>query len=451
VIAGETFRIQHLLRRTACGFRPGEWRQWADLGQEGALKRLVDYDDIPQTIEPLPTDVLGNLVAANDVDSLKRYWLLRFCETSRPLEETMTLFWHGHFATSDYKVQNASIEWKQNELFRKHAMGNFRELIGEMAVDPAMLIWLDGNNSKKKAPNENFSRELMELFTMGVDGGYTEHDVKEGAKAYTGWSYDDDRNQVSFHPKDFNAQNKIYLGQEGNFGMDQALNIVARHPSTARFISKKLFEFFVHDDPPPEELERLSAIYFKTHYSIRELVRGVLSSPRFYSGEALYSRIKSPVQFATMMTKTLNLTYKWVGDIQNYTDSMGQQLLNPPNVKGWKQGRNWINTNTITARLNFATHAVDQLRYRGLARGHITSALTYMDHDADKAFSSPETAVSAIWAWLMPSAIMPDETRTHLVAYMKAGAPKDAKKEFYWDRAAGLVELVFTCPEYQLA
>jgi uncharacterized protein (DUF1800 family) len=363
----------------------------------------------------------------------------------------MTLFWHGHFATSDYKVQNANLEWKQIETFRKHAMGSFRDLIGAVAVDPSMLIWLDGNNSKKSAPNENFSRELLELFTMGVDGGYTEHDVKEGAKAFTGWSYNDDRTQLAYHESDHNEQEKHYLGHVGNFNTNACLDIVAKHPSTAQFISKKLFEFFVHDDPPPSELDRLSAIYFKTHYSIRELVRGVLTSPSFYSEKALYSRIKSPVQYTVMAVKTLDLPYRWMQDMQDYATNMGQQLLNPPNVKGWKPGKNWINTNTMTARLNFATHAVDQIRYRGLVRPHVTGALAAENHDAEKAFADPETAVYAVWAWLLPNSVIPDETHKNLVAYLKSGEPKKPDKEFYWGRAAGLVELIMTCPEYQLA
>jgi uncharacterized protein (DUF1800 family) len=451
MIAGESSRLQHLLRRTAFGYRTREWREWVQLGHKEAINKLVDYDALPETIAALPVDSQGNLVTADDPYALRRYWLLRILETSRPLEETMTVFWHGHFATSDYKVQNGNVEWRQIQTFRKYAMGNFRELIGAIAVDPSMLIWLDGNNSKKAAPNENFSRELLELFTMGVDGGYTEHDVKEGAKAYTGWTFDADRSQVSFRRNDFNDGDKTYLGHEGKWDIDHALDIVAAHPSTGRFISKKLFEFFAYDDPPKEELDRLSAVYFQSNYSIRELVRAVLMSTEFYSDKALYSRIKSPVQYAVMMCKTLDLPYQWINDMQNFTENMGQQLLNPPNVKGWKQGRSWINTNTMTARLNFATHVVDQLRYRGLMRGHITTALTAFNRDADKAFSQADTAVEAVWQWLLPDALMSEANQSTLVGYMNASAPKAPNSDYFWSRATGLVELVMTCPEYQLA
>ena len=451
MILDEPARLQHLLRRTAFGVRPDEWTQWSSLNHDQAVAALVDYDGIPETVATLPTDKFGTLVAPNDTDSLRRYWLFRFCETSRPLEETMTLFWHGHFATSDYKVQNPSVEWRQNQLLRKHAMGSFRELIGIVAVDPAMLIWLDGNNSKKAAPNENFSRELLELFTMGVDGGYVEQDVKQGAKAFTGWSYDDDKSRVNYNEKDHNSEPKHYLGHEGDLGTDDILNIVARHPSTARFISKKLFEFFVHDNPPPEELERLSRIYFGSNYSIREVVRGVLNSPHFYTDEALYAIVKNPTQYAVMMTKSLDIPYKWINDMQTFTDTMGQQLFNPPNVKGWKQGRNWINTNTLTARLNFATHAVDSIRYRGLMRDRVTAAFKAQGRDADVVFASPEGAVLGVWSWLLPSAKLSDGTYAQLIEYMKAGEPKVPAKDYYWGRAHGLVELVLTCPEYQMA
>jgi len=451
MITGESARIKHLLRRAAFGCRSAEWAHWASLGERVALDTLLDYESVFNSIPELATDSFGGLVAPNDTDSLKRYWLFRFCETTRPLEEVMTLFWHDHFATSDYKVQNPSIEYRQNKLLRKNAMGNFRQMLGEIAVDPAMLVWLDGNNSTKKAPNENFSRELLELFTMGVDGGYTEHDVKEGAKAFTGWSYDYDKFKVNFNAKNYNEEAKEYLGKKGSFTLEQSLDIVAAHPSTARFISKKLFEFFVHDAPPPEELDRLSAIYFDTHYNIRELVRGVLSSPHFYSDEALYSRVKSPVQYCVMMVKALDIPYTWIGDMQGYADNMGQQLYNPPNVKGWKPGRNWINTNTMTARLNFAKHAVDQMRYRNLAKDRVTGGLAMSHITADKSFKTADTAIDDVWDWLMPSMKIDPGTRQVLKDYMHDGAPKKLNPDFYWNRAAGLIELIMTCPEYQLA
>ena len=451
MITGEAARIKHLLRRAAFGCRSAEWAQYASLGEQGTLKALVDYDGISVKIPDLPTDSFGGLVAPNDTDSLKRYWLFRFCETTRPLEEVMTMFWHHHFATSDYKVQNASIEYRQNQLLRKYAMGNFRELLCAIAIDPAMLIWLDGNNSTKKSPNENFSRELLELFTMGIDGGYTEHDVKEGAKSFTGWSYDSDRFKVKFNQKNFNEESKEYFGKSGNFNLDQSLDIVVRHPSTAKFISTKLFEFFVHDDPPREEVERLSKIYFSSKYSIRELVRGILTSPHFYSDEALYSRVKWPVQFSVMLVKTLDVPYTWIQDMQGYTDNMGQQLFNPPNVKGWKTGRNWINTNTMTARLNFAKHSVDQLRYRQLVKDRVTAGLAMSHIKADSSFKTADSAIDDVWDWLLPSVKMQPETRQQLKDYMHTNAPKKPTQSFYWDRASGLVELIVTSPEYQLA
>ena len=451
MIVGEAARTHHLLRRAAFGCRPTEWKHWASLGEHGTIKALIDYDNIPVKIPDLATDSMGGLVAPNDTDSLKRYWLLRFTDTTRPLEEVMTLFWHGHFATSDYKVQNPSIEYRQNQLFRKHGMGNFRQLLGEIARDPAMLIWLDGINSTKKAPNENFSRELLELFTMGVNSGYTEHDVKEGAKAFTGWTYDYDRFKTKFNPKNFSDTPKEYLGNKGNFNLDQTLDIVASHPNTAKFISQKLFEFFVHDNPPPDEIERLCKIYFANQYSIRELVRGVLTSQHFFSDEALYSRIKSPVQYIVMTVKSLDIPYSWISDMQQYSDNMGQQLFNPPNVKGWKPGRNWINTNTMTARLNFAKHAVDQWRYRGLAKDRIGAGLAMSHIKAESSFRTADNAIEDVWDWLLPSMPLGPDTRQLLRDYMHANGPKKPTAEHYWNRSYGLVELILSTPEYQLA
>ncbi len=451
MIAGEDARMNHLLRRAAFGCRAQDWKHWSTLGEKGALKALIDYDKTPDKIPDLPTDSMGGLVAPQDTDALKRYWLFRFCETTRPMEEVMTLFWHGHFATSDYKVQNPSIEYRQNKLFRKHALGNFRTMLAEISTDPAMLIWLDGNNSTKKAPNENFSRELLELFTMGVNSGYTEHDVKEGAKSFTGWTYDSDRYRTVFNAKTYNTGPKEYLGHKGDYNLGETLDIVAAHPATAKFLSQKLYEYFVNDEAPPDEVARLSDVYFKSGYSIRELVRAVLTSPHFYSQDALYSRVKTPVQYAVMLIKTLDLPYSWISDMQQYTDNMGQQLYNPPNVKGWKTGRNWINTNTMTARLNFAKHAVDQLRYRGLVRDRVTAGLAMCHVNADASYRTADTAISDTWDWILPSVPMGADTRHILLDYMHLGAPKKPDANHYWNRASGLVELIVTCPEYQLA
>lgn len=451
MLAGEDARLSHLLRRAAFGCKAQEWKHWSSLGVKGTLKALLDYDSIPDKIPELPMDPMGGLVISNDRGSLERYWLYRFTDGSRPMEEVMTLFWHGHFATSDYKVQNPSIEYRQNRLFRKHALGNFREMLGEIATDPAMLVWLDGNNSTRRAPNENFSRELLELFTMGVHGGYSEHDVKEGAKAFTGWNYNSDRFQTSFNAKNFNDGPKEYLGHKGTFNLGESLDIVAAHPSTAKFISQKLYEYFVCDNPPQEELDRLSAIYFKSGYSIKEVVRGVLTSPHFYSDEAVYSRIKAPVQFAVALIKTLDVPYTWIQDMQRYTENMGQQLYNPPNVKGWRTGQNWINTNTMTARLNFARHSVDQLRYRGLVKDRVTAGLAMSHINAEESYRTADTAVRDTWDWLLPSMPMTADMHAVLMDYMYTGAPKKPDTNFYWNKAAGLVELIVTTPEYQLA
>jgi uncharacterized protein (DUF1800 family) len=418
---------------------------------EKATAYLVDYESLPQTVAPLPSDDYGNIVSGGYREALQQYWLFRICETARPLEETMTLFWHGHFATSDYKVQNDNMMWRQNETLRKHAMGSFRDLLGVIAIDPAMLVWLDGNGSKKNAPNENFSREVLELFPMGVDGGYSEVDIKQGAKSFTGWSYDDDANKINFAPRNWDPADKHYLGTVGPWDLDQTLDIIAKHPSTARFISKKLFEFFVFDNPPKEELDRLSAVYFKTHYSIRELVRAVLTSPHFYSDQALYSRVKSPVQFAVSTVKLLDLPNKWISNLNDHTNRMGQELLNPPNVKGWRGGESWMNTNTIVARMNFATDAVNAIRYRGLMRNRITDAFQAHGWDPEKAFGDPDTAVQAIWDWMLPSTTLSEPTRRSLVAYLKTGAPKQPNADYYWERAFGLVNLLITSPEFQNA
>ena len=193
-------QLSHLLRRAGFGARPAEWTEYAKMGIPAATDRLLNPERVPDTLAPLLAGIQGDYVDFDDINSLRKWWMYRMSHTPRPLEEKMTLFWHGHFATANYKVDNPRWMWMQNETFRTHALGNFKTMLQAVSRDPAMLVWLDGAENRKGRPNENYGRELMELFTLGVGGGYTEQDVKEAARAFTGWRYDRDKSVFVFDP-----------------------------------------------------------------------------------------------------------------------------------------------------------------------------------------------------------------------------------------------------------
>ncbi|MBV9865179.1 MAG: DUF1800 domain-containing protein [Abitibacteriaceae bacterium] len=371
----EKRKLAHLLRRAGFGVRPDEWEEYSRLGLAGTTQRLLHPETVPDNLEAILKSIGGDYVDFENLDSIKQWWLYRMVHTKRPLEEKMTLFWHNHFATANYKVNSASLMWQQNQLFRTHALGDFRTLLQAVARDAAMLIWLDGGQNRNGAPNENFAREVMELFTMGVGSGYTEKDIQEAARSLTGWRYDEATKSFIFDAGAHDDGEKTVLGQTGNFYSDDVLDIVARQPATAHFLSTKLFKFFVHDDPGPADIAKLSQVYFKSGYSIRAMLESIFTSPVFYSEAAFFAKVKSPVEFTVMTMRSLNANMSMVAPLASVVAGMGQELFNPPNVKGWLEGRDWINGRTLLARVNFAIQLADELNRHG-ALQHLLADLT---------------------------------------------------------------------------
>lgn len=498
----ERRKLAHLLRRAGFGARPDEWDDYARLGVAGTTERLLHPEAVPDQLAEILKNIGGDYVDFENLDSIKQWWLYRMVHTKRPLEEKMTLFWHNHFATANYKVDRPAWMWQQNELFRKYALGNFRTLVQEIAHDPAMMIWLDGGQNRNGAPNENFGRELMELFTMGVDGGYTERDVKEAARCFTGWRYDGASQKFVFDPVLHDDGEKTVLGQTGNFYSDDAVYIVVRHPSTARFLSTKLFRFFVHDHPTPGDISRLQQVYFRSGYSIRAMLDSIFKSPVFFSDAAYFAKIKSPVEFAVMTVRTLNAPMSMNNaPLYNEIAAMGQDLFNPPNVKGWIEGRSWINGRTLLARVNFAIQLANDMGRRGGLQ-HLVADLAPAPSTARPAMAqlaplapagngaaapggamqgtatqgagmeamtgppmqdgmaggggaaisigpaSPEQIVDTVWDALVTGHTPSPRTRTLLINYLKEGT--DGKPERITGKLPGLVNIVLSAPEYQL-
>jgi uncharacterized protein (DUF1800 family) len=343
----ERARVAHLLRRAGFGSTEAELDDFTALGFMGALDRLLNYEQVDDST----TDASVATIDASNMEGARYAWLTRMLHTRRPLQEKTTLFWHTHFATAASKVRRPALMQGQIQLFRDNALGNFESLLQQVTRDPAMLQWLDNNQNRKGRPNENYAREVMELFTVGI-GNYSDADVKEAARAFTGYTATR-TGEFTFNAGQHDDGDKTFLGVTRNWDADDVLAALVRHPATARRLTAKLFSFFVYDNPPNETVDRLANTYTNSGFSVREVVRDILSGPEFLSQAAFHGQVKQPVELVVGALKALNVQN--IGpDLPQITRRMGQDLLNPPDVSGWKQGEGWISAATMIERLNFA-------------------------------------------------------------------------------------------------
>ena len=473
-------KLAHLLRRAGFGARPSEWAAFQKMGLQGATQMLLHPEQTPDNLKALLEQIGGDYVDTNDLGSVRQWWLYRMVHTRRPLEEKMTLFWHNHFATAIYKVDNSNMMWRQNETFRRDGLGSFRTLLQKVARDPAMLVWLDGRDNHAGKPNENFAREVMELFTLGVAGGYSERDVQEAARAFTGWRGEGSApGGYIYDPTLHDDGEKTVLGQTGNWHADDVCDILASHPSTARFISTKLFKFFVHDNPTKVDIDKLAKVYLDKQFDIRAVVESIFTSDVFYSETARFAKIKSPVEFCVMTIRAYDAPLAAARDLQRSLSLMGQDLFNPPNVKGWSEGRDWINTRTLLARVNFASQLTDEMKNRvslqdrlrafqsgdaapsisKLGGGEAMMNAPAMAAPAMNAMAAPamdapqngatdaQNAVEALWQGLMMGMPLTPARRAELVAF----CTKEDGSDDTAARLPGLFNLIVSAPEYQLA
>jgi uncharacterized protein (DUF1800 family) len=283
---------------------------------------------------------------------LREWWFREMLTTPSPLTEKMTLFWHNHFATSQQKVRYAGFIYQQNALLRQFAMGNFGTMLHQVARDPAMLIYLDNANSRKEQPNENFAREVMELFTLG-EGNYTEKDIKEMARAFTGWSVDREKGEFMFRRQFHDVGEKTIFGQKGNFEGDQALDLLLKRPETAKFITRKLWREFISPTPDEGEVTRMASIFRDSGYNIAKLMREMLMSDAFYAEKNRATLIKSPVEFVVGTMKQFEIDSPNLRPFVLASSLLGQNIFTPPNVKGWPGGEYWINSATLLGRKQF--------------------------------------------------------------------------------------------------
>ncbi|HEY4371902.1 MAG TPA: DUF1800 domain-containing protein [Burkholderiales bacterium] len=360
---------------TRTGFAPSEAevRQYTGLSREQAVERLLrgmrteaqtpppawvkEEFERPRVKEMSQDErkAYQRLLAERGFD-LRDWWMSEMLTTSSPLTEHMTLFWHNHFVSSLQKVRVPQAMYRQNVLLRHYALGNFAEMLHAVAKDPAMMIYLDSQTNRKGAPNENFAREVMELFTMG-EGHYSEQDIKEAARAYTGWSLEPRTVDFKWRPFFHDDGVKTVLGKSGNFDGDAVLDILLAQPATAEFVVKKMWMEFVSadtDNPANRaEIRRIAAQFRNSRYEIKVALAGILNSPRFWAPENRAVLVKSPVELVVGTVRELGVGYGDPLPFVYATASLGQNLLAPPNVRGWPGGDVWINSTTLLGRKQF--------------------------------------------------------------------------------------------------
>jgi uncharacterized protein (DUF1800 family) len=377
---------RHLLVRT--GFAPNQNEVGALTGKSasGAVTAIIDAAQTARPLHPAPDFVSQSspipyrLLKSKEEQQaqrqqqlresleIKTWWMREMIETPAPLRERMTLFWHNHFATSQQKVNRSQAMWRQNQLLRSQALGNFRELLHAVAKDPAMLVYLDGANSRKEAPNENFAREVMELFTLGEagqGGRYTEQDVKEAARAFTGWSVEREDFSFRFRPAFHDDGNKTILGRSGNFDGDAALDILLEQPAAARFIVRKLWKEFVSPVPDEAQVERIAQRFRGGGYDIATAVRELLLTDAFWAEANRGSLVKSPVDLVVGTVRQFDFSYTDVTPFALKAAQLGQNLLVPPNVKGWPGQNEWITATTLLERKRFTEQLFRAVELKG--------------------------------------------------------------------------------------
>ena len=391
--------IAHLLRRAGFGATKDELDKYNSIGYENVVDALIDNNNSQRINDALVRRYFPDQSVTHDQVGGGAYFLYRLLLTASPLREKIALFWHNVFATGYSKVTNGKPLSDQLRMFRDHGLSKLDELLLKLSKDPAMIIWLDNIDNHNGAINENYGRELLELFSMGV-GNYSEEDIKECARAFTGWSiansdyiqelavpnsikpYGKLAWRYEYKENDHDNGEKTFLGHKGNFNGEEIIKIICEQPATARFISRHLYHFFVADEPPvpawpykepqdSEAIDILEKAYFDSSYDIGEMIRVLFNSEFFKSERCHYKKIKSPAELAGNILRTTNEFTEPSIKITEYNSQigfMGQTLLNPPSVEGWHQGTEWIETGSLTERVNFASQQLGDISKPGIKK-----------------------------------------------------------------------------------
>lgn len=357
----DLLNVKHLYARAGFGLH---FSQFKKLGKQSINKTVDGLFHASKKDEPIvyikyePLEKGYNELTPEERRELQRearkktrelniIFLNRLSNTDAVLREKMTLFWHGHFACRDQ--QNPYFVQELNNVHRTHALGNFKTLTTEVSKTRAMLTFLNNQQNRKGKPNENFARELMELFTLGI-GHYTENDVKASARAFTGWMFNKD-GKFEFREKVHDAGPKTFFGKTGNFGGDDIINMIFEKKQTAYFISEKLYQFFVNDTPNPEYVRELGDYFYRKNYEIEPLLKKMFTSNWFYNDENIGNKIKSPIEFIAGLNRQFYVDYENPDVLIRFQQALGQMLFYPPNVAGWPGGKNYIDSSSLMLRL----------------------------------------------------------------------------------------------------
>lgn len=348
--------IIHLLNRAAFGASEQEIKACLSYGKEETVRRLVNGLPLqpltPRLASIDQVQVEGKYLKIDQLQDQQIYWLYRMIHSDTPLVEKMTLYWHNHFATSFIKVQNIQLMVRQNELFRNYGLDSFRDLLLAVGTDPAMMIWLDVNDNKKDSPNENYARELMELFTLGR-GHFSELDVKEAARSFTGWSYDYDSGRTIYDTDQHDSGVKLVLGEQGHLDDDDVVEILLKQPVLFDYLALKLLQAFACNNPSNSWRTRIAS-RLRQSLQIKDALYELFMSDEFYEDGCYMSLIKSPVEYVVSLARTLTLPLS--SKLVDAMNNMGQELYVPPDVAGWKGGESWLLTSCLLPRFQFAEY-----------------------------------------------------------------------------------------------
>jgi uncharacterized protein (DUF1800 family) len=462
-----TRQAAHLLRRAGFGGSPDDVSRTAAAGMQRAVDGLVRFPDTSGLVAPpqlvadspraLRAQYLGTMQTQQkpsdeqimqvrkaigqahlkNIIAMQRWFLDRMIATPAPLQEKMTLFWHGHFTSAYQKGIPAQALVDQNNLFRQYALGNIRDLTLKVSQDPAMLRYLDNAQNVKAHPNENYARELMELFTLGI-GNYTETDVRESARAFTGWSLDADFAFIP-RPRQHDDDSKTFLGRTGDFDGSNIVQIIFEQPAAARWFARCLLGFFVYSDPEPGLVDATAALLRRNDFTLAPVMSALLRSNVFYSDRAYRALVKSPVDFVVGSYQLYGIKQSDVAAL-GALRRMGQILFVPPNVKGWDGGASWLNSQTLLTRENFAA---------GLMKAMPDAAW----FDAAMGKRDPATVARTLTQTILQGDVSPSSTE-RLVAYLggsDVAALAQLSGENADERVRAAAYLTMAMPAYQLA
>ncbi len=460
--------MAHLMRRAGFGVARTELEALVAKGYEATVEELLHPENQADLEFDLMERYLPEYGELAGIESNQQGWIYRMINTKRPLQEKMSLFWHGIHCTGQAKVDHGRMMSVTIELFRQHGMGNFRDLLVELSKHPAMVYFLDNVDNHRGNINENYGRELLELFSLGVgmDGqfNYAEDDVKAASRAFTGWSneptmpvfpFGRDIWKFRYDPTDHDTDEKTFLGETGHWNGEDIVSIIVRQPGTARYIARHLYNFFVADEPQipawkdtpprdPEAIEALERAFVAGNYEMRPVLRALFNSDFFKNSR--FQKIKSPAEvvIGTMrLVKDHTEVKPGLFPIMQETTFMGQDLMNPPTVEGWHTGKEWIDSGTLVERINFVADQVGNLDLPGVQ-------LIVERMKAGPTNVSPEEFVDGCLDLIGPAQVG-EGSHSSLVEYAKGGGEIQRNSDNFPRRVAEMLQLIVATAEYQYA